>query len=92
MLLLLHKTLKGSWSIQGFALIRAILFSFVTFEEKVTEGKKKICFDLELWTSITCFVEFAKNGWLDSQNLCRETNIPSANILYFSSNGRKKTS
>ena len=30
MLLLLHKTLKGSQNIQGFALIRAVLFSFIT--------------------------------------------------------------
>ena len=28
-LLLLHETLNGSWNIQGFALIRAVLFRFV---------------------------------------------------------------
>ena len=31
MLLLLHKTLKGSRNIQGFALIRAVLFTFKLF-------------------------------------------------------------
>ena len=31
MLLLLHKTLKGSRNIQGFALIRAVLFIFVYY-------------------------------------------------------------
>ena len=30
MLLLLHKTLKSSRNIQGFALIRAVLFKFRT--------------------------------------------------------------
>ena len=30
MLLLLHKTLKGSRNIQGFALIRAVLFKYET--------------------------------------------------------------
>ena len=32
MLLPLHKTLKGNRNIQGFALIRAVLFEFVAFK------------------------------------------------------------
>ena len=62
MLLLLHKTLKGSRNIQGFALIRAVLFSilhlavlfkhfnrkFLLGEEKTAKTSRKI---LKIWIS-----------------------------------------
>ena len=35
MLLLLHKTLKGSQNIQGFALIRVVLLHFVMFLNEI---------------------------------------------------------
>ena len=37
MLLLLHKTLIGSRNIQGFALIRAVLFSLILFNLSKTK-------------------------------------------------------
>ena len=39
MLLLLHKTLKGSRNIQGFTLIRAVLFKFFS-QTKLKEFEK----------------------------------------------------
>ena len=41
MLLLRHKTLKGSRNIQGFALIRAVLL-FVCGMERATKGKRSL--------------------------------------------------
>ena len=70
MLLLHHKTLKGSRNIQGFALIRAVLFDlfFITFA--IAKGYcnrvldffpvNNFVYRIHFWTLLLIFVLFAK--------------------------------
>ena len=66
MLLLLHKTLKGSRKIQGFALIRAVLFilaieisnffeTFTNYFSRLVEGQSDYSEFLPCYTSIFNF-------------------------------------